>query len=104
MTAQQASIDTQVTADEIVQRAVDMIPFLKEQAAKAEADRKIPEETVAKMQEAGFFPRVAAETLGWLRNGSPSVLQSSNGYCRRLYVNRMDLRCYCSAQLANCIV
>ncbi|MCG8672318.1 MAG: flavin-dependent monooxygenase [Pseudomonadales bacterium] len=55
MTAQQSSIDTQVTAEELVQRAIDMIPFLKEQAAKAEEDRKIPEETIAKMQEAGFF-------------------------------------------------
>ena len=42
MTAQE-SINTEVTAEEIIQRAKDMIPFLKEQAPKAEADRKVPE-------------------------------------------------------------
>lgn len=54
MTAQQ-NINTDVTPEEVIQRARDLIPFLKEQAPKAEADRKIPDETVAKMQEAGLF-------------------------------------------------
>jgi 3-hydroxy-9,10-secoandrosta-1,3,5(10)-triene-9,17-dione monooxygenase len=32
-----------------------MIPTLKERAARAEADRRIPDETIADMQAAGFF-------------------------------------------------
>ena len=55
MTAQEASIATEVTAEEVIQRAKDMIPFLKEQAAQAEEERKIPETTVAKMQAEGLF-------------------------------------------------
>jgi 3-hydroxy-9,10-secoandrosta-1,3,5(10)-triene-9,17-dione monooxygenase len=43
------------TADELVERARAMIPALKERGAKAEADRKIPEETIREFQEAGFF-------------------------------------------------
>ncbi|PIE40788.1 MAG: flavin-dependent monooxygenase [Gammaproteobacteria bacterium] len=54
MTAQQSN-NIEVTAEEIIQRAKDLIPFLKEQAPKAEADRKVPDETIAKMQEAGLF-------------------------------------------------
>ncbi|MFP5307428.1 MAG: flavin-dependent monooxygenase, partial [Gammaproteobacteria bacterium] len=44
-----------VTPEVLVQRAREMIPRLKERAAKCEADRKVPDETVAEMQEAGFF-------------------------------------------------
>lgn len=43
------------TPEEIVQRTRDMIPYLQETAAQAQADRKVPEETVARMQEAGLF-------------------------------------------------
>ncbi|CBL46295.1 Acyl-CoA dehydrogenase [gamma proteobacterium HdN1] len=44
-----------VSAEVLIQRARDMIPYLAENAAKAETDRKVPVETVQKMQEAGFF-------------------------------------------------
>lgn len=54
MTAQETALNT-VTPEIVVQRARDMIPYLKEQAAKAESDRRIANETVARMQEAGFF-------------------------------------------------
>ncbi|MHB9879379.1 acyl-CoA dehydrogenase family protein [Pacificimonas sp. ICDLI1SI03] len=46
---------TEPTRDELVERAREMIPTLKARAAKALADRKIPEETIAEMKEAGFF-------------------------------------------------
>ncbi|MBA54974.1 MAG: flavin-dependent monooxygenase [Pseudomonadales bacterium] len=54
MTAQEHSLQD-VTPELIIQRAKDMIPYLQEQAPRAQAERKIPDETVAKMQEAGFF-------------------------------------------------
>lgn len=43
------------TPEQLVQRARDMVPRLKERVAKAEADRKVPDETVREMKEAGFF-------------------------------------------------
>jgi 3-hydroxy-9,10-secoandrosta-1,3,5(10)-triene-9,17-dione monooxygenase len=54
MTAQGKSLQD-ITPELIIQRAIEMIPFLQEQATNAEADRKIPEATIAKMQEAGVF-------------------------------------------------
>lgn len=54
MTAQEKSLQD-ITPELIIQRAIEMIPFLQEQATNAEADRKIPEATIAKMQEAGLF-------------------------------------------------
>jgi 3-hydroxy-9,10-secoandrosta-1,3,5(10)-triene-9,17-dione monooxygenase len=44
-----------VTPEALVERARAMIPVLKQRAARATADRRIPEETIAEMQEAGFF-------------------------------------------------
>lgn len=55
MTAQAKDLKSDVTAEVLVQRAREMIPYLAANAAKAETDRKVPEETVKKMQEAGFF-------------------------------------------------
>lgn len=55
MTAQAKDLNAEVTAELLIQRARDMIPYLAANAAKAETDRKVPEETVRKMQEAGFF-------------------------------------------------
>lgn len=54
MTAQEKSVQD-VTPEALIQRAKDMIPFLAESAAKAQEDRVVPTETIAKMQEAGFF-------------------------------------------------
>ncbi|SFF64281.1 3-hydroxy-9,10-secoandrosta-1,3,5(10)-triene-9,17-dione monooxygenase [Fontimonas thermophila] len=44
-----------VSPDVLVQRAREMIPRLKARAAQCEAQRRIPDETIAEMQEAGFF-------------------------------------------------
>lgn len=40
---------------ELLKRAKDMYPRLRERADRCAADRKVPDETVAEMQEAGFF-------------------------------------------------
>ena len=54
MTAQEQSLQD-VTPELIIQRARDMIPFLQEQAPHAQAERKSPDATIAKMHDAGFF-------------------------------------------------
>ncbi len=55
MTAQESSIQQEVTHETLLQRARDMVPYLAETAAQAETERKVPEATIAKMHEAGFF-------------------------------------------------
>ncbi len=55
MTAQEKNLQQSVSPEIMVQRARDMVPFLKEMASRAETERKIPEETVQKMKDAGFF-------------------------------------------------
>ena len=54
MTAQQKGLEN-VSAETLVQRARDMIPYLKDRAIQTETERKVSEETVARMKEAGFF-------------------------------------------------
>nr|WP_248679722.1 acyl-CoA dehydrogenase family protein [Sinimarinibacterium sp. CAU 1509] len=55
MSTQTQSKTSPISPDVLVQRARDMIPRLKERAAQCEAERKVPDITVAEMQEAGFF-------------------------------------------------
>jgi 3-hydroxy-9,10-secoandrosta-1,3,5(10)-triene-9,17-dione monooxygenase len=43
------------TAAQLIERARAMIPVLAERAAGAEAQRRLPDETIADMQAAGFF-------------------------------------------------
>ena len=40
---------------DLIHRAREMVPRLAERAPKAEAARRLPKETIAEMQEAGFF-------------------------------------------------
>lgn len=54
-TALKADHLTTPTAEELVERARAMIPTLKARARRAVAERKVPDETIAEMQEAGFF-------------------------------------------------
>ena len=50
-----ASANQDVTAQQLVARARAMVPRLAERSAAANAARRIPDETIAEMQEAGFF-------------------------------------------------
>lgn len=50
-----ASDEHAPSAETLVEQARAMIPVLKERSARTVVDRKIPEETIAEMQEAGFF-------------------------------------------------
>ncbi len=47
--------DDAVTPDILIARARAMVPVLKERAKRATAERRIPDETIAEMQAAGFF-------------------------------------------------
>jgi len=55
MTVSEKAIVSNVTPGEIIQRARDMIPYLKERARAAQEQRTLPEETVRRMKEAGLF-------------------------------------------------
>jgi len=47
--------DAQVSPAELIARARAMVPVLKERACRTTAERRIPDETIAEMQAAGFF-------------------------------------------------
>ena len=55
MTAHEKDLQNELSPAALVQRARDMVPYLQETAARAEAERRIPVETVQKMKDAGFF-------------------------------------------------
>lgn len=46
---------TTPSAEELIERARAMIPTLQARAKRATAEHKVPDETIAEMQEAGFF-------------------------------------------------
>jgi 3-hydroxy-9,10-secoandrosta-1,3,5(10)-triene-9,17-dione monooxygenase len=55
MSAVAHRLDPIPTPESLIERARAMGPTLAARAAKTEADRRIPNETIAEMQEAGFF-------------------------------------------------
>ena len=60
-------MDTQVktpTADELVQRATAMIPTLRARAEACEKARKVPRETIAEFEAAGFYDIVKQKKFG----------------------------------------
>ena len=53
-----------ISPEVLVQRARDMVPVLKSRAEQTERDRKVPVETVAEMQAAGFFDVLKPKLYG----------------------------------------
>lgn len=49
---------------ELIERARQLVPKLKARAAQAERDFKVPNETIAEMQEAGFFRVLQPKEFG----------------------------------------
>ena len=41
--------------NEMIKKAENLIPILKERSESANADRRIPKETIEDMKDAGFF-------------------------------------------------
>ena len=55
-----------VSEDELVERARAMLPTLKERATQADSLRRVPDETIADFQEAGFFRMLQPKRWGGL--------------------------------------
>ena len=55
MGGKSAPADAAVSPETLIDRARAMIPTLRERAAQTTAQRRIPDETIAEMQAAGFF-------------------------------------------------
>jgi alkylation response protein AidB-like acyl-CoA dehydrogenase len=55
---------TEVTPDELIRRAVDLQPLLAKNAARTEADRRVPEENIDAIREAGLFKLMIPKRLG----------------------------------------
>ena len=52
------------TAEELLQRARDMVPVLKARAKQCTRERNVPAETIAEMKAAGFFRILQPEKFG----------------------------------------
>lgn len=61
------------TADEIVQRAQDMVPWLRAKAEETEKNRMVSKETIQAFQEAGFFKILQPKRWGGYEM-SPNVI------------------------------
>ena len=57
-------IETAVDADELIRRATELQPLLARNAAQAEADRRIPEENIEAIRDAGLFKLMIPKRLG----------------------------------------
>jgi 3-hydroxy-9,10-secoandrosta-1,3,5(10)-triene-9,17-dione monooxygenase len=57
-------IETSVDADELIRRATELQPLLARNAAQAEADRRIPEESIEAIRDAGLFKLMIPKRLG----------------------------------------
>ena len=64
MTATAENVTDMISPEVLVQRARDMVPTLKERAKACEEARKVPDETVAEMQAAGFFEVLKPKQYG----------------------------------------
>jgi len=56
--------ETTVDAEELIRRATELQPLLARNAAQAETDRRIPEENIEAMREAGLFKLMIPKRLG----------------------------------------
>ncbi len=57
-------IETTVDAEELIRRATELQPLLARNAAQAETDRRIPEENIEAIRDAGLFKLMIPKRLG----------------------------------------
>ena len=50
--------------NELIKKAEDLIPILKDRSESANADRRIPKETIQDMRDAGFFKILQPKQYG----------------------------------------
>ena len=55
---------TEVTPDELIRRATELQPLLAKNAARTEADRRVPDENIEAIREAGLFKLMIPKRLG----------------------------------------
>ena len=77
---------------ELIARARAMIPRLSERAAAAEAERRLPDQTIAEMQAAGLFRVLQPTALRRLRAGHGDLSRDPAGAGGRRHVDRLGLR------------
>lgn len=65
------------TREELVARATALQPLLREHAAKIEADRRVPEEVVDRLAEAGMFKLSTPKRYGGYESGMRAMLDVS---------------------------
>ena len=56
--------ETGVDAEELIRRATELQPLLARNAAKTEADRRVPEENIEAIRDAGLFKLMIPKRLG----------------------------------------
>jgi 3-hydroxy-9,10-secoandrosta-1,3,5(10)-triene-9,17-dione monooxygenase len=56
--------ETTVDADELIRRATELQPLLAKNAAQTEADRRVVEENIEAIREAGLFRIMVPKRLG----------------------------------------
>jgi alkylation response protein AidB-like acyl-CoA dehydrogenase len=56
--------ETGVDAEELIRRATELQPLLAENAARTEADRRVPDENIEAIREAGLFKLMIPKRLG----------------------------------------
>ena len=57
-------IETGVDAEELIRRATELQPLLAKNAARTEADRRVPDENIEAIREAGLFRLMVPKRLG----------------------------------------
>ena len=57
-------IESPVEAEELIRRATELQPLLARNAARCEADRRVPEENIEAIREAGLFKIMVPRRLG----------------------------------------
>ena len=60
---------------ELVQRATDLIPLLRKNAARADQDRRLPEENIKAIQDAGLFKMLQPKRFGGLETDFRTKLE-----------------------------
>lgn len=70
-------IESPVTPDQLIQRAVGLQPLLAKNAAQTEADRRVPEENIQAIHDAGLFRIMQPRRLGGHEVGIKTKLEVS---------------------------
>ena len=77
------------TRAELVERAASLRALLEANAAQTETERRVAEENIERVEEAGLF-RIMVPAVRWLRDRCPHDARRLGGAGQGLRVNRLD--------------